>query len=184
MAQAVTLKGKTAVVGFMALSLARVGLGVVFLWAFLDKMLGLGFATCRNAATNAIDLGCSAAWSQGGSPTEGFLTHATQGPLASWFQELAGQTWVDWIFMVGLLGIGLTLLTGVMVRIGAVAGSVMLLLMWLAALWPANNPAIDDHIVYIFVLVTIAAFARYQKLSCGVKWWQKLRIVRKAPWLV
>ena len=183
MAQAVTLKGKTAAVGFAALSFARIGLGFVFLWAFFDKLLGLGFATCRNAATNAIDFGCAQAWGQGGSPTEGFLSHATQGPLASWFQELAGQGWVDWLFMVGLLGIGVSLLFGVMLRVGAVAGSVMLLLMWASALWPANNPAIDDHIVYIFVLVTIAAFARYQKLSLA-KWWQKLPVVRKAPWLV
>lgn len=183
MAQAVSLKGKTAAVGFVALSFARIGLGFVFLWAFLDKLLGLGFATCRNAATNAVDFGCSAAWGQGGSPTEGFLTHATQGPFASWFQELAGQTWVDWLFMMGLLGIGVSLLLGVMVRVGAVAGSVMLLLMWMAVLWPANNPVIDDHIVYIFVLVAIAAFARYQKLGFG-KWWQKLPVVRKMPWLV
>lgn len=183
MAQAVTLKGKTAAAGFLALTLARISLGFVFLWAFFDKLLGMGFATCRNAVTDAVNFGCEQAWVQGGSPTEGFLTHATQGPFASWFQDLAGYAWVDWLFMLGLLGIGLSLLAGVALRVGAVAGSVMLLLMWLAALWPANNPAIDDHIVYIFVLVAIAAFARYQKLSCA-KWWQRLPFVRKNPWLV
>lgn len=183
MAQAITLKGKTAAVGFWSLTVARVSLGFVFLWAFFDKLFGLGFATCRNAATDVVEVGCSQAWTQGGSPTEGFLTHATQGPFASGFQELAGQGWVDCLFMLGLLGIGVSLLFGVMIRIGAVAGSVLLFLMWLSALWPANNPLIDDHIVYIFLLIAIAAFARYQKLSCA-KWWQKMPIVRKMPWLV
>lgn len=183
MSQAITIKGKTAAAGFLALSLARISLAVIFLWAFFDKLFGLGFATCRSRTTDMIEVGCSQAWVQGGSPTEGFLKNGTQGPFAEWFQSLAGMAWVDWLFMVGLLAIGVSLLLGVALRIGAVSGSILLLLMWLAALWPANNPAMDDHLVYIFVLLAIAAFARYQKLSCA-RYWQKLRIVRKAPWLV
>lgn len=183
MAQAVTLKGKTAAAGFFALSLARISLGLVFLWAFFDKLFGLGFATCRDRVTDGINAGCNQAWMQGGSPTEGFLTNATQGPFASWFQSLAGQAWVDWLFMLGLLGIGVGLLCGFALRLSAIAGSLLLLLMWAAALWPANNPVIDDHIVYILILFAVAAFARYQKLSCS-RWWQRLPFVRKAPWLV
>lgn len=183
MAQAVTLKGKTAFVGFFALALARIGLGIIFLWAFLDKTFGLGFATCRSRITDAIEMGCSQAWLQGGSPTEGFLTNATQGPFAAWFQSLAGQAWADWLFMAGLLVIGVGLLCGFALRISAVAASAMLFLMWAAALWPANNPFMDDHMLYIFVLFAIASFARYQKLSCA-KWWQNLKLVRKNPWLV
>jgi len=181
--QAVTLKSKTAFTGFAALSLARLSLGFIFLWAFFDKLFGLGFATCRDAVSNTVEMGCSQAWVQGGSPTEGFLSHATQGPFASWFQGLAGQGWVDWLFMLGLLGIGFTLFFGIMLRVGAIAGSVMLFLMWLSLLWPANNPFVDEHIVYIFVLLTIAAFARYQRLGFA-RWWQKCSVVRKAPWLV
>ena len=58
--------------------------------------------------------------------------------------------------MLGLLGVGVTLLFNKFVTWGAMAGSVMLLLMYLAVLPPANNPLIDDHIVYIFVLVLLA----------------------------
>lgn len=183
MAQAVIVKGKTAAVGFLMLSLARIGLGFIFLWAFFDKLFGLGFATCRSRVSDDIGVGCSQAWIQGGSPTEGFLKNGTQGPFADWFQSLAGLAWVDWLFMIGLLGIGIGLLCGFALRISALSASIMLFLMWLAALWPANNPGIDDHLVYIFVLLAIAAFARYQKLSCA-RWWQKLPMVRKAPWLV
>ena len=183
MAQSVTIKGKTAAVGFLMLSFGRVGLGLIFLWAFFDKVFGLGFATCRDRMTDAIHTGCAQAWVQGGSPTEGFLKNGTQGPFADWFQSLAGQAWVDWLFMLGLLGIGLGLLSGLMLRVSAIAGSVLLFMMWLAALWPVNNPGIDEHIIYIFILLTIAAFARYQKLCCA-RWWQQMSFVRRMPWLV
>ncbi len=182
MAQAVTLKNKTAAVGFWALSFARISLGFIFLWAFLDKLFGFGFSTCRDSVTDTVSVGCDQAWAQGGSPTEGFLNSAT-GPFESWFEALAGQAWVDWLFMIGLAGIGIGLLLGLALRFSALAGSVLLLLIWAAVLWPAENPVISEQIVYIFVLVAIAAFARYQKLSFG-RWWQKLPVVRKSRWLV
>jgi thiosulfate dehydrogenase [quinone] large subunit len=36
------------------------------------------------------------------------------------------------------------------------AGVAMLLLMYLALLWPANNPFIDEHLIYAVVLIYIA----------------------------
>jgi thiosulfate dehydrogenase [quinone] large subunit len=41
--------------------------------------------------------------------------------------------------MIGLAGIGIALIAGVGVRIAAVAGSLMLVLMWTAVLPPENN---------------------------------------------
>lgn len=123
----------------------RIIMALVFLWAFFDKTFGLGFAT---APENS--------WINGGSPTTGFLLHGTEGPFAQIFQSLAGSAVVDWLFMLGLLGVGLTLLLNRYVKWGAIAGSVMMLLMWLATFPPENNPLIDDHIVYIFVLAVLA----------------------------
>src|SRR3989344_1126967 len=118
-------------------SLLRMALGYVFLWAFLDKLFGLKVATCKGA-----DYGCSSAWMNGGSPTEGFLGNATTGPFIDFFHKLAGLAWVDWMFMVGLLVVGVGLLLGVWVRLAALSGIIMLLLMWSALLWPANTPGI------------------------------------------
>ncbi len=47
----------------------RIALGWIFLWAFLDKLFGLGHETASQAA-----------WVNGGSPTAGFLGHATLPP--------------------------------------------------------------------------------------------------------
>ena len=39
-----------------ALALARISLGLIFLWAFFDKLWGLGFATCRDPHGNDFGL--------------------------------------------------------------------------------------------------------------------------------
>lgn len=160
------MAAKTKNRGATALALLRIGLGYIFLWAFLDKLFGLKFATCKSAAA-----GCKQAWLHGGSPTEGFLGHATTGPLASFYHGLAGQTWVDWAFMIGLLFVGTGLLLGTWIRSAAGAGIAMLILMWSSLLWPANTPGVDEHIIYILVLLVFLAG------NFPVKWALRL------PWL-
>jgi len=123
----------------------RLAMGFIFIWAFVDKLFGLGFATKSENS-----------WLNGGSPTTGFLNNATHGPFAELFKSLAGVMVVDWLFMLGLLGVGLTLILNKKVVWGAIAGSVMMALMYLAAIPPANNPIIDDHIIYILVLSLLA----------------------------
>lgn len=125
--------------------LLRLSMGFIFLWAFVDKLFGLGFATTAEKA-----------WLNGGSPTAGFLANAVKGPFADIFHSLAGVALVDWLFMLGLLFAGLTLVFNRFVKWGSLAGALMMLLMYLALLLPANNPIIDDHIVYILVLALIA----------------------------
>jgi len=149
----------------------RIVMGWLFLWPFLDKLLGLGFATEADAA-----------WIRGGSPTFGFLTFGSSGPLAPVFQSLAGNPIVDFLFMAGLLLIGLALLLGVGVRIAGISGAVLVLLMWLAYLPPEHNPLIDEHVAYAIALVGLAVVRAGRWFGLGNQWtrlWQ-----RTAPALV
>lgn len=132
----------------------RFVMSFIFLWAFFDKLFGLGFATTT-----------SKAWINGGSPTTGFLSGAVKGPFAEIFHSLAGVAIVDWMFMFGLLFIGLTLLFNRYVLWGAVAGVILMVLMWLSLLFPANNPIIDEHIVYALVLALLATKSKKGELS-------------------
>lgn len=150
-------------------AILRISLGWVFLWAFLDKTFGLGAAT---ESENA--------WIDGGSPTEGFLTFASRGPLKDWFDWMAGETWADWLFMAGLLGIGLALILGIGMRLAAAAGSSLLLFMWAATLWPENNPFMSDHIIYAIALVGLALVHAGDTWGIG-RWWSQLAIVRRYP---
>lgn len=128
----------------------RIVMAFIFLWAFADKTFGLGFATAS-----------AGAWIRGGSPTSGFLLHGTHGPLATFFQSLAGKPLVDWLFMIGLLGIGLGLLLRQYWKWASIAGIILMALMYLALFPPENNPIIDDHIVYIFVLAILTVQNRF-----------------------
>jgi thiosulfate dehydrogenase [quinone] large subunit len=152
-------------------ALLRLALGWTFLWAFLDKTFGLGHETAS-----------ADAWTQGGSPTEGFLSFATAGPFAGAYQDIAGAAWADWLFMIGLAGIGMALMLGVAMRIAAVSGALMLVLMWSAVLPPANNPFMDDHLIYAGLLLLLTALGAGRTLGMGT-WWESLPLVRRFGWL-
>jgi hypothetical protein len=41
---------------------------------------------------------------------------AAQGPFASFYHSIAGTSWANWLFMLGLLGIGVGLMLGLAMR--------------------------------------------------------------------
>jgi thiosulfate dehydrogenase (quinone) large subunit len=151
----------------LTLAATRIALGWVFLWAFLDKMFGLGHETPVKGA-----------WINGGSPTEGFLGHATKGPFASLYQNIAGAAWADWLFMAGLAGIGTALILGVAMRFAATAGATLVILMWTAVLPPDNNPFMDDHLIYALVLVVLALAGADKAIGLG-RVWARLPLVKR-----
>ncbi|MGC0418122.1 hypothetical protein [Embleya sp. AB8] len=161
----------------------RVLLGFVFLWAFLDKAFGLGYATASGKG-----------WVDGGSPTKGFLSHVHVGPMAGTLRGWAGEGWADWLFMLGLLGIGGALILGIGLRMAALAGTAMMALMWIAE-WPpakhldtgaatsSTNPFTDYHVIYAIALIALAAVAVGGRLGLGARW-ARLPIVRDHRWLL
>ena len=120
----------------------RILLGWQFLWAFIDKTFGFGFST---APENA--------WIYGGSPTAGFLQMGSRGPFAPFFNSIGGTVLVDWLFMLAMLALGLSLIFGLLVRFSSIVGIFVLALIYLAAIPPATNPFVDYHIIFIFVLI-------------------------------
>ena len=154
-----------------ALAVARIMRGFVFLWAFLDKTMGLGFATQHGKA-----------WLDGVSPTTGFLKFGVnaEGPFADFFHSLAGNVFVDWLFMLGLLGIGMALILGIGLRVAAVAGTLLLVMMWTAELPLKNNPVIDEHLVYAVLLWVVALAPRKYSL---IDTWLQTKYVKKNSWL-
>src|SRR3982751_4142068 len=97
-----------------ALAVLRISVGFVFLWAFLDKTFGWGYATPS-----------ARAWINGGSPPKGFLSAVGVAPFQGTFHSIAGQPWADWLFMLGLLGISVALILGIGMRIAAGAATLM-----------------------------------------------------------
>ena len=166
-----------------ALAVLRVSLGFAFLWAFLDKTFGLGYATPS-----------AKAWINGGSPTKGFLSNVAVGPFQDTFHAWAGAAWADWLFMAGLLSIGLALILGIGLRAAAVSGTLMMVLMW-AAEWPlakltsagepsmSTNPIVDYHLIYALALIALAVTYAGHTWGLG-RWWARLPFVQRHRWLI
>ncbi|MEU5882452.1 hypothetical protein [Spirillospora sp. NPDC047279] len=152
-------------------AITRLSLAWVFVWAFLDKTFGLGHETAR-----------AQAWIEGGSPTAGFLKNAPAGPFEGIYKDLAGMAWADWLFMIGLAGVGLALLLGIGMRIAAAGGALLLVMMWTAVLPPENNPFMDDHLIYALVIIGLALVSAGNTLGLG-RWWGETALVKRLPFL-
>lgn len=164
------------------LAVLRIVTGFIFLWAFLDKTFGLGYATSSELA-----------WINGGSPAAGYLESVQAGPLESTYQAWAGAVWVDWMYMAGMLGLGLALIAGIGLRITAVAGGAMMLLLW-GGQWPvarylsdgspsmSANPLVDQHIVYAGVMVLVALCSAGHTWGLGQAW-ARTPLVSRYRWL-
>jgi thiosulfate dehydrogenase [quinone] large subunit len=164
-----------------ALATLRIATGFVFLWAFLDKAYGLAYAT---SPANA--------WIHGGSPTKGFLSSVDVGPFQSAFHAIAGTWWADWLFMLGMLGIGVALIAGVAIRASAVAGVLIMAMMWFAEFPLAQlasdgsasgstNPLTDYHFLYAIVLVVLAVTGSGNTWGLG-RMWARLPFVQRHRW--
>ncbi|MEV0272638.1 hypothetical protein AB0H43_27995 [Hamadaea sp. NPDC050747] len=168
-----------------ALAVLRIATGTVFLWAFLDKTFGLGYATPD-----------ARAWINGGSPTKGFLANVDLGPsfLQTFFHNIAGTWWADWLFMAGLAGVGTALILGIGMRIAAGAAVAMMSMMWLAE-FPldrtaadgtpsgSTNPITDYHVIYGITTVVLALTYAGQTWGLG-RWWARLPFVQRHRWLI
>jgi thiosulfate dehydrogenase [quinone] large subunit len=169
----------------------RLLMGWTFLWAFLDKTFGLGFATGRDTETMAITFNGADAWINGGSPTAGVLGFAVKGPFEGFYRSVTGfqmgaagptaATWVDWVFMLSMLGIGLALLLGIGVKLASIGGAIWMVIFYTAtAIWPEFNPFVDDHVIELVVLAGLFLANAGTHLGLG-RWWQRTALVQKYP---
>jgi thiosulfate dehydrogenase [quinone] large subunit len=170
--------------------LLRLMLGWTFLWAFLDKTFALGFATGR-LEDGTIDR--TVGWIDGVSPTAGLIGFGLTDTFQGMYQSLTGfqmtdagpvvAGWVDWVYMLAMLLIGLGLLTGVMTRIAAVGGIAWMAIFYTAtAIWPEHNPFLDDHVINAVVLVGLILANAGRYLGLG-RIWQQVGFVRDRRWL-
>jgi thiosulfate dehydrogenase [quinone] large subunit len=164
------------------LAVLRIAVGGIFLWPFLDKMFGLGYST-----------GPGRSVLEGNSPTNGFLSHVDVGPGKGFFQTIAGTWWADGLFMLALGAVGVAVILGVGLRISAVAGATLMMMMWFAE-WPlarftdsgdpsgSTNPLLDYHVIYSLALIALAVTAAGAVWGLGRKW-ASLPLVQRNPWL-
>ncbi|MCY4088008.1 MAG: DoxX family protein [Actinomycetia bacterium] len=106
----------------------RLVMGWIFIWAGFDKVLG-------------------------GFTAEGFLLHATSGPLPGWFNDLGADATalsvIDPLVAYGQVPMGLCLFFGAFTRLVLLFAAVMTFLFYIAQFPPEHDLFVDYYIVYI-----------------------------------
>ncbi|MDA1060356.1 MAG: DoxX family protein [bacterium] len=114
----------------------------------------------------------------------GFLNGAENfSEIYGWFAKPGNIGWVDFLNQWGQLAIGLGLITGTFTRLASYAGILLMALYYFPSLdfpYIGHGMIVDEHIVYIGVLVVLAEFnaGQYWGLDKGLKktykfkgWW-------------
>jgi thiosulfate dehydrogenase [quinone] large subunit len=137
--------------------LLRVAMGWIFVWSGFDKLLG--------------------DWT-----SAGFLVNATTGPLEGWFVDLgtnsAAVNVIDGLVIWGQILIGITLITGLATRFSLFWAGAMIFMFYIAQFPPANNPFLDEHIIYIAVFLLLGALGAGRILGLDALV-EKLPLVRR-----
>src|SRR5574338_428395 len=138
----------------VAVAIGRIVIGVIFLWAGLEKLRGSG---------------------EGGFTAAGFLQHGTGGTLGWPFvgegaegpfnptvdfwvsigQNDAAMSVVNFLVMFGQLGVGVGLILGLFTRFSAAMGTLMMLFFFVAA-WDFEFGIVNQHLAYAVVTFGLA----------------------------
>ena len=138
-------------------TITRVSLGWVFFWAFIDKAFGI--------TAGAIEAG----YFGGKSPTGYFLgVIVAENTFGDIFAPMGGNAIVDFLFMFALFGLGISLLLGIGRKIAGVSGALLMFMMWAAELPLANNPFMDEHLIYMFLFIMFG-FTEIKGILFGVR---------------
>ena len=158
----------TGLIHQRGVALLRITVGIIFLWAGLEKLMApqafdasgfLKFATAGSLGWPFIP----------GEVAEGTVFNPTQGLWLS----LAGNAGVMGIINVlvpfGQVGIGLSLVLGLLTRFGAVMGAMMMAFFFLAA-WDFQYGIVNQHLTYALICLTVAGLGagRYYGLDSAL----------------
>ncbi|MCC5948661.1 MAG: hypothetical protein JJT89_09420 [Nitriliruptoraceae bacterium] len=163
-----------SIAGRRVLAALRIVIGFNFLWSFLDKAFGLSYSTAPESA-----------WFAGGSPTTGYLMGSSDGWFGPLWGALAGNAFVDVLFMLALFGLGIAAISGAGLRIAAGAGGLLAVFFYLSQLpiaSGATNPVTTAHWYYLLL------FLLFPLLDAGRTWgvaaiWERFGFVERNPWL-
>jgi thiosulfate dehydrogenase [quinone] large subunit len=119
------------------------------------------------------------------------LGFAMKGPFVDFYQTITGfqmteagptsAAWVDWVYMLSMLAIGLALILGIGVKLASIGGIIWMAIFYTAtAIWPEHNPFVDDHVVSALVLGALFFANAGIYLGLG-KVWQRTELVRRHP---
>jgi thiosulfate dehydrogenase [quinone] large subunit len=139
----------------IGVALLRVVVGVVFLWAGLEKAIGVGLGTWSAAGFLEFGTCGSLGWPFVSEVADGQCFNPTQAFWVGLAGNEAAMTVIDWLVPLGQIGIGVALILGLLTRFGAAMGTLMMLIFFVAA-WDFQYGVANQHLTYALISAAIA----------------------------
>jgi thiosulfate dehydrogenase [quinone] large subunit len=155
----------TGTVHQRGVALLRIVVGIIFLWAGLEKLLApqafdasgfLKFATAGTLGWPFVT----------GEVAEGTVFNPTQGLWLALADNQGAMSIVNVLVPLGQVGIGISLILGLLTRFGATMGALMMAFFFIAA-WDFAYGVVNQHLAYALICLTIAGIGagRYYGLD-------------------
>ena len=138
----------------LGVALFRISVGVIFLWAGLEKLTGatpfdasgfLKFGTLGTLGWPFVS----------GTPAEGTVFNPTHSFWTGLADNPGLMTLINTLVVAGEIGIGIALILGLFTRFAALMGTLMMVLFFFAA-WDFAYGIVNQHLAYA--------------LACGTLW--------------
>ena len=136
-------------------AILRIAVGIIFLWAGLEKVLGSGPEGFDAAGFLEFGTAGSLAWPFVGEPVEGAVYNPTQGLWTALAANEGAMSIINILVPWGQIGIGISLVLGLLTRFGAVMGFLMMLFFFFAA-WEFAHGIVNQHLTYAVVCLALA----------------------------
>ncbi|HEX5578176.1 MAG TPA: DoxX family protein [Candidatus Limnocylindria bacterium] len=164
----------------VAVAFGRIVIGIIFLWAGLEKVMGVGLGTWNADGFLQFATNGTLGWPfVSGEPAEGQVFNPTHDFWAGVPGTAFGTT-IAWLVPLGQMGIGVGLILGLLTRFSAAMGTLMMLFFFVAA-WDFEFGIVNQHLTYAVVtfgLAVVGAGNYYgldrtvgQQVSPGLRWW-------------
>lgn len=146
-------------------ALLRIAVGIIFLWAGLEKLLSpeawtaAGFLKFGTAGTLAWPFVT-------GTPAEGTVFNPTHDFWVGLAGNAAAMQAVNVLVVAGEVGIGIALILGLFTRFAGAMGTLMMLLFFVAA-WDFAFGIVNQHLAYALICATLTGIGagRYYGLD-------------------
>jgi thiosulfate dehydrogenase [quinone] large subunit len=149
----------------IGVALLRIAVGIIFLWAGLEKLLGPAPFDASGFLKGAT-LGTLGWPFVSGEVAKGTVFNPTHDLWVGLAGNAGVMSLVNTLVVFGEIGIGVALILGLFTRFAAAAGTLMMLLFFFAA-WDFSFGIVNQHLTYALICATICGLGagRYYGLD-------------------
>ena len=138
-----------------AVACGRIVIGIIFLWAGLEKVVGSGGAWTAKGFL-AFGTAGTLGWPfVTGTVAQGTVFNPTHDLWVGLSANAGAVSVVDFLVQFGEVAIGLSLILGILTRFAAAMGALMMMLFFFAA-WDFAYGIVNQHLTYAVVTFGLA----------------------------